>query len=336
MIAKSRLGCWLACLAIAGSGTGAMAQAPAAVDPAGHPGRLVMLPDHRRLNLRCSGHGSPTVVLEGGFGADSLAWYKVQPALAARYRVCAYDRAGAGFSDPAPAPRDGAAIARDLDAGLRAAGIGGPFVLVGHSSGGLYARIFADLRPKDVIGMVLVDPSVPHQDLRFAERLRARCGKPATTDRSREAVPNGGSSRPAAVARSSAERLRPGGWAIAAGERGAAGAGASAGQVDRPNFGTPDSVDIHLRRGRSGPDELWRHATDRPDRRRDLCAIVGQCASDRRRPVVQATPGDRGPVVAWAGGAGRAILSHDDVRSPRRHHLGRGQRRRSGAPGRDQ
>jgi pimeloyl-ACP methyl ester carboxylesterase len=114
------------------------------------------------------GHGSPTVLLESGYRGASGAWYKVQPGIARFTRVCAYDRAGYGRSDPGPAPRDGAAVARDLDAALRAAKIDGPFVMVGHSAGGLYVRLFSDLRPHDVVGMVLVDPSVEHQDQRFA------------------------------------------------------------------------------------------------------------------------------------------------------------------------
>lgn len=131
------------------------------------PGRLVRLADGRRINFRCSGAGSPTVLLEGGFAATSLAWWKVQPHVATTNRVCAYDRAGYGFSDPGPMPRDGPAVARDLDAALRTARIAGPFVLVGHSAGGLYVRLFADRRPRDVVGMVLVDPSVEHQEQRF-------------------------------------------------------------------------------------------------------------------------------------------------------------------------
>ena len=176
MIAKSLPAVWIACLALAAAARGHAGTAVPVDDPAARPGLLVQLPDHRRLNFRCSGHGSPTVLLESGFGADATAWYKVQPTLAARYRVCAYDRAGAGFSDPGPAPRDGAAIAHDLDDGLRADRIGGPFVVVGHSAGGLYMRVFADRRPKDVVGMVLVDPSVPHQDRRFAERFGPGAG----------------------------------------------------------------------------------------------------------------------------------------------------------------
>ncbi|MHB8528228.1 MAG: alpha/beta fold hydrolase [Caulobacteraceae bacterium] len=132
------------------------------------PGRLVRLPDGRRIDLRCEGAGSPTVLLEGGYAANATAWGKIEPAVARTTRVCAYDRAGAGFSDPGPLPRDGAAIARDLDQALRAAGVAGPFVLVGHSAGGLYVRLFAGRRPADVVGMVLVETSIEHQDQRFA------------------------------------------------------------------------------------------------------------------------------------------------------------------------
>jgi pimeloyl-ACP methyl ester carboxylesterase len=136
--------------------------APAAGDT------IARLPDGRRLRLVCEGHGSPTVLFESGFGATAEAWSKVKPLLANTNRVCSYDRAGYGGSDPGPMPRDGASIAEDLDEGLSAAHVNGPFVVVGHSAGGLYARLFADLRPREVVGMVLVDPSVEHQDQAFA------------------------------------------------------------------------------------------------------------------------------------------------------------------------
>lgn len=125
------------------------------------------LPDGRALSFQCEGHGAPTVVLESGWAADSAAWRKVVPLLSGEMRVCAYDRPGSGRSDAGPLPRDGAAIARDLDDGLRAAGIGGPFLLVGHSAGGLYIRHFALRRPADVAGLVLVDSSIAHQQRRF-------------------------------------------------------------------------------------------------------------------------------------------------------------------------
>jgi pimeloyl-ACP methyl ester carboxylesterase len=124
------------------------------------PRRLVQLPDGRNLNLKCSGRGAPTILLESGFGASPGAWGRVQPQLARMTRVCAYDRAGSGFSDPGPLPRDGAAIARDLDQALEAAGIEGPYIIVGHSAGGLYARLFAARRPGEVQGLVLLDPTV--------------------------------------------------------------------------------------------------------------------------------------------------------------------------------
>lgn len=135
-------------------------------EPGAKPGQLASLPDHRKLNFRCQGKGSPTVLLEAGFGGNSMAWEEVMPRVATVTRVCAYDRAGYGFSDPGPTPRDGEAIARDLDAGLKAARIDGPFVLVGHSAGGLYARLFAARRRRDVVGLVFVDSSVEHQTQR--------------------------------------------------------------------------------------------------------------------------------------------------------------------------
>lgn len=126
----------------------------------GKPGRLESLSDGRFLNLRCAGRGAPTVLLESGFGAGSEAWFKVQPTLAATTRTCAYDRAGYGFSDPGPLPRDGAAIARDIDEGLQHAGLSGPFIVVGHSAGGLYARLFAARRRLDVVGLVFLDTTI--------------------------------------------------------------------------------------------------------------------------------------------------------------------------------
>jgi pimeloyl-ACP methyl ester carboxylesterase len=149
----------LATLLVAGCGSGDGLGALAA-SAGSAPGHQVRLPDGRTINLRCSGRGSPAVILESGHGADSAAWSRVQPKLARATRTCAYDRAGSGFSDPGPLPRDGAAIARDLDLALQAAGVRGPFVVVGHSAGGLYARLFAARRPGDVVGLVLADPTV--------------------------------------------------------------------------------------------------------------------------------------------------------------------------------
>jgi pimeloyl-ACP methyl ester carboxylesterase len=140
------------------------------------PARLARLADGRRVNIVCSGRGSPTVILESGFGAGAFAWAQTQPIVARTTRVCSYDRAGYGFSTPGPLPRDGASIARDLDATLRRAGERGPFVIVGHSAGGLYARIFAARRRGETVGLVLVDPSVPFQDRRFAAAFGSGAG----------------------------------------------------------------------------------------------------------------------------------------------------------------
>jgi pimeloyl-ACP methyl ester carboxylesterase len=147
------------------------------------PGQIVRLSDGRKLNIRCFGQGSPTVIFESGFSAWSSAWIKVQALLLPVTRSCAYDRAGSGFSDPGPLPRDGAAIARDLDQGLRAAHINGPFVLVGHSAGGLYERLFAARRRRDVVGLVFVDSSVEHQTQRVTDLFGPGSGSLAGTRR---------------------------------------------------------------------------------------------------------------------------------------------------------
>jgi pimeloyl-ACP methyl ester carboxylesterase len=118
----------------------------------------------RRLHFTCSGASGegPTVVLEAGFGNSSLTWDRVQPDVAKFARVCSYDRAGLGASDPAPAQRTVVSLTEDLHAFLVNAKVRGPYVLVGHSLGGLLARVYASYYPKDVVGMVLVDST--HED----------------------------------------------------------------------------------------------------------------------------------------------------------------------------
>ena len=120
------------------------------------PGRLVDVGGHR-LHLQCAGQGRPTVVLETGLGAWSSHWALVQPVVAGATRVCAYDRAGLGWSEPGPPPRGAGRIAGELRALLRQADAPGPYVLVGHSNGGLYARRYAGLYPDEVAGLVLLD-----------------------------------------------------------------------------------------------------------------------------------------------------------------------------------
>jgi pimeloyl-ACP methyl ester carboxylesterase len=124
-------------------------------------GQLVDVGDHR-LHIDCSGTGSPTVILEGGLGELSTtmaAW--IAPAVAQTTRLCVYDRSGYGWSDPAPQPQDGRAVAADLHALLAAAHVPPPYVLAGHSTGGVYAQIFAAKYPREVAGMVLLDAQSP-------------------------------------------------------------------------------------------------------------------------------------------------------------------------------
>ena len=151
----------LAVLVLASIGGGYETVAEAA-DAAAYPmpGQLIDVGGHR-LHLHCTGSGSPTVVLEPGGGAMSsnLGW--ITPGVARDTRVCVYDRAGRGWSEPADTPQDGAQIAADLHTLLHRANVPGPYVLAGHSFGGLYALTFADRYPDEVAGMVLVDSTAP-------------------------------------------------------------------------------------------------------------------------------------------------------------------------------
>jgi pimeloyl-ACP methyl ester carboxylesterase len=132
-----------------------------------HPMHLVTLKDGHRLNMYCLGRGFPVVILESGLGWGTVAWEMVHRELAETTRVCAYDRAGIGFSDPGPMPRTSSVIVGDLESLLAIAKIKAPYVLVGHSSGSLDVRLFTDRHLRDVVGMVLVDPSVEYQEQRF-------------------------------------------------------------------------------------------------------------------------------------------------------------------------
>jgi pimeloyl-ACP methyl ester carboxylesterase len=114
-----------------------------------------------RMHISPTGEGSPTVVLDSGLSDSSLSWYKVQPEVARFVRVVSYDRAGLGWSDPSPQPRNSRVFAEELHTLLHNAGIPAPFVLVGHSMGGYDVRIFASLYRSEVSGMVLVDASHP-------------------------------------------------------------------------------------------------------------------------------------------------------------------------------
>jgi pimeloyl-ACP methyl ester carboxylesterase len=113
----------------------------------------------RHINMHCAGAGKPTVILLSGIFSWSVVWYKTQPAIAQKTRVCAFDRAGYGFSDPASRPQIVSDVVEDLHKVLQAGSITGPYVLVGHSLGGLEVRVYAQRWPEDVVGMVLVDTS---------------------------------------------------------------------------------------------------------------------------------------------------------------------------------
>jgi pimeloyl-ACP methyl ester carboxylesterase len=126
------------------------------------PGQLVDVGGYR-LHIYCTGAGSPAVVIDAGWGDWSLGWSRVQPGVAAITRVCTYDRAGMGYSEAGPLPRDAGQFAAELHTLLGRAGIPGPYVLAGHSLGGLPVRVYAHEYPAEVAGIVLIDSMSPGQ-----------------------------------------------------------------------------------------------------------------------------------------------------------------------------
>ena len=150
--------CLLAATSIvtsANAATDAPQQTPDTFAVAGE--RITIAPG-RALNLRCVGKAPKTVLLEAGGNADSTTWFQVQALLSPQARVCAYDRAGYGFSDEGPMPRDLDADVADLSALISTARLNTPLVLVGHSLGSNVVRRYAQLHPKNVSALVLVDP----------------------------------------------------------------------------------------------------------------------------------------------------------------------------------
>jgi pimeloyl-ACP methyl ester carboxylesterase len=143
-------------------------KSPTSLDIPDPPGELVDVNGHQ-MHLYCTGEGEPTVLLETGLGDASINFRPLQDELATSTRVCAHDRAGYGWSEPGPEPRDGEQIAGELRALLATADEPGPYVLAGHSMGGLIALIFAEANPDDVAGVVLIDSSHPRQVEAFAE-----------------------------------------------------------------------------------------------------------------------------------------------------------------------
>lgn len=129
------------------------------------PGSLVDI-DGCRMHVQAFGSGTPTVVLESGLGGMSCAWGWVQPEAAKFSRVVSYDRTGLGWSDADAAPKTAQLAAHRLRAILRRCNVSPPYILVGHSMGGLLVRVFADRYPGEIAGVVLVDASHPDQHLR--------------------------------------------------------------------------------------------------------------------------------------------------------------------------
>ena len=158
------------------------------------PGQMVDVGGYR-LHINCTGEGSPTVVIEAGWGDFSAGWGWVQPEVAKTTRICTYDRAGMGWSEASPLPRTARVFAKELHTLLENANERGPFVLVGHSLGGYTMRVYAHDYPAEVAGLVLVDPQkIPVAD--------TTAPKPAPTP--------GGTSLPSLLARIGVIRLMGG------------------------------------------------------------------------------------------------------------------------------
>jgi pimeloyl-ACP methyl ester carboxylesterase len=158
-------------LTIVGQAAAAPAQASLEqIAPYVKPQQVVNVGTERTINLVCLGHGYPTVILSAGLGNWSFAWMLVQRQLSKRTRVCAWDRAGYGFSSPSPEPQDIVHTTQDLEQALKKADIRGPYVMVGHSLGAYETLRFTDLHRESIVGMVLVDPTIPDQQA-LTERI---------------------------------------------------------------------------------------------------------------------------------------------------------------------
>ncbi|HWJ03999.1 MAG TPA: alpha/beta hydrolase, partial [Verrucomicrobiae bacterium] len=153
---------------ILGKSLSSIAEAKWLKNPKG-PGRVMDVRGYRRYaTLR--GEKGPVVLIEPGLGVPSPEWWDIQAEIARHARILTYDRAGLGWSDSVPAPRTGRRIAEELHDLLKAEGLSAPYILVGHSQGGLYLRHFGVLYPQEVAGAVFIDPLSP-EDNRFAHEL---------------------------------------------------------------------------------------------------------------------------------------------------------------------
>ncbi len=132
------------------------------------PGKLIDV-NGRKMHIYCIGNKSPTIILDSGTGGFSLEWKDIQDSLSQYVRVCAYDRAGYGWSDMGPLPRTTKKITHELHTLLQNAGIHGPYIMVGHSFGGFTAQYFARYFNHEIAGIVLIDSSHEEQVYRLPE-----------------------------------------------------------------------------------------------------------------------------------------------------------------------
>lgn len=137
------------------------------------PGQLVDVGGYK-LHIHCLGTGAPTVITENGLGGSSPDWRLVQPAVSQQTRICSYDRAGSGWSETGSAPRTSQQIAAELHTLLVKAHVLGPYVLVGHSAGGMHVQLYASQYPDEVAGLVLVDPTPAQAMLHFSPEQQRR------------------------------------------------------------------------------------------------------------------------------------------------------------------
>jgi pimeloyl-ACP methyl ester carboxylesterase len=164
-IEMSSMRCWYFCLLALPILANAAEKSTAIINDVAYtkPQKLVRIAPDQRLNIYCTGTGSPTVVFDSGLGEKTSNWGLIQPAVAKHTRACSYDRAGLGFSDPPNRPSTSANMVDDLHRLLHAAGIRPKYILVGHSLGGMNIKLYAETYLSEVAGLVFVDPS--HEDL---------------------------------------------------------------------------------------------------------------------------------------------------------------------------
>jgi pimeloyl-ACP methyl ester carboxylesterase len=156
---------WFSCLVALPFLASAAEKSTAIIDDVAYtkPQKLVTIESGRRLNIYCTGSGSPSVVFDSGLGDGARVWGLIQPAVAKHTRACSYDRAGLGFSDPPSRPSTSANVVDDLHHLLHTAHVKPPYVLVGHSLGGMNVKLYAETYLSEVAGLVFIDPS--HEDL---------------------------------------------------------------------------------------------------------------------------------------------------------------------------